>query len=185
MRIESVEIENYRLFRSAKLKILPRLSVLVGANGSGKSTFFDVFAFLQDALAQNVATAVAKRGGFRELVSRGEKGPIGIALKFRESGGRLATYRLEIEEDGGRPVVGPEILEFRPGRRGGQVFVSTHSPDFLNAARLEEIFWLVKKEGFTTVKRASESELLRKLSTDGDLPGALWKQGLFEGANLK
>jgi predicted ATPase len=33
--------------------------------------------------------------------------------------------------------------------RGGQVFVSTHSPDFLNAAKLDEVFWLVKEGGYT------------------------------------
>jgi predicted ATP-dependent endonuclease of OLD family len=48
----------------------------------------------------------------------------------------------------------PELLyelieEFRDyARRGGQVFVSTHSPDFLNGAQLDEIYWLVKKNGF-------------------------------------
>ena len=391
MQIESIEIRNYRLFRLADLKDLPRLTIVVGANGSGKSTLFDVFSFLKEALAQNVASAVARRGGFRELVSRGEKGPIGIMVKFRESGGRLATYQLEIGEDAGRPVVVREVLKFRRGqygqpwhfvdfsrgkgtaitneaaygqegveadrkeyvlddpgvlaikglgqfkefrvvaefrslienwhisdfhigdarpsaeagyaehlstrgdniaqvaqylyenhldrfekvlqamkervpgvskveakptedgrlvlrfqdgsfkdpfiaryvsdgtikmfaylvllydpkphpllaveepenqlypellyelieefrdyaRRGGQVFVSTHSPDFLNGAQLEEIYWLVKKDGFTTIKRASESELLQNLAAEGDLPGALWKQGLFEGAGLK
>ena len=81
----------------------------------------------------------------------------------------------------------PELLlelveEFRDyARRGGQVFVSTHSPDFLNGARLEEIYWLVKDRGFTTARRASESETLQNLVAEGDLPGALWKQGLFEG----
>lgn len=391
MQIESIEIRNYRLFRLAELKDLPRLTIVVGANGSGKSTLFDVFSFLKEALAQNVASAVARRGGLRELVSRGEKGPIGIMVKFRESGGRLATYQLEIGEDAGRPVVVREVLKFRRGqygqpwhfvdfskgkgtaitnesaygqegveadrkeyvlddpgvlaikglgqfkefrvvaefrslienwhisdfhigdarpsaeagyaehlstrgdniaqvaqylyenypdrfekvlqamkervpgvskveakptedgrlvlrfqdgtfkdpfiaryvsdgtirmfaylvllydpkphpllaveepenqlypellyelieefrdyaRRGGQVFVSTHSPDFLNGAQLEEIYWLVKEDGFTTVRRASESDLLRKLAAEGDLPGALWKQGLFEGAGLK
>ena len=65
------------------------------------------------------------------------------------------------------------------------MFVSTHSPDFLNGANLEEIFWLVKKDGFTKVQRPFESELLRSLIAEGDLPGALWKQGLFEGAGLK
>lgn len=68
--------------------------------------------------------------------------------------------------------------------RGGQVMVSTHSPDFLNATRIEEIYWLVKKnDGYTEVHRAADSELLRNLVREGDLPGALWKQGLFEGAN--
>ncbi len=73
--------------------------------------------------------------------------------------------------------------EFRDyARRGGQVFVSTHSPEFLNGAKLDEIYWLVKKDGFATVRRASESKLLRDLYAEGDLPGALWKQRLFEGA---
>jgi len=68
--------------------------------------------------------------------------------------------------------------------RGGQVMVSTHSPDFLNATKLEEIFWLVKeKDGYTKVHRAAGSELLRNLVNEGDHPGALWKQGLFKGAN--
>src|SRR2546427_6198511 len=103
MQIESMEIRNYRLFRSAELKGLGRLAVFVGANGSGKSTLFDLFSFLKDALTQNVAQAVARRGGFRELVSRGEEGPIGITLKFRESGGRLAPHLLQILKDGRGP----------------------------------------------------------------------------------
>lgn len=66
--------------------------------------------------------------------------------------------------------------------RGGQVFVSTHSPDFLNAVPLESIFWLVKEQGITKVQRAADSETLRKLVEAGDLPGYLWNQGWFEGA---
>ena len=388
MQIEALEIENYRLFREAKFTGLPRMAVVVGANGSGKTTLFDVFSFLKEALTQNVATAVARRGGFRELVSRGQSGPIAITVKFRESGGRLATYQLEIADDAGRPVVHREVLKFRRGqfgqpwhfvdfsrgrgvaitneaaygqegveaerkehvlddpsvlaikglgqfkefrvvaefrslienwhisdfhisdarpsaeagyaehlsnrgdniaqvaqylyenhreqfnrvlrimservpgvssveakptedgrlvlrfqdgsfkdpfisryvsdgtikmfaylvllhdpkphpllvveepenqlypellhelveefrdyaRRGGQVFVSTHSPEFLNAVELDEIYWLVKRNGFTTVERASEHETLRNLVAEGDSPGTLWRQGLFEGA---
>jgi predicted ATPase len=115
MQIENIEIRNYRLFRLSELKDLPRLTIVVSANGSGKSTLFDVFSFLKEALAQNVASAVARRGGFRELISRGEKGPIGIMVKFRESGGRLATYQLEIGESAGRPAVVREVLKFRRG----------------------------------------------------------------------
>ncbi len=391
MKIESIEIRNYRLFRKAELKNLSSMTIVVGANGSGKTTLFDVFTFLKDALSHNVAQAVAGRGGFRELVSRGERGPISITIKFRESGGKLATYQLDIAEVSGKPIVEREVLRFRrsshgqpwkfidfcrgkgtaitkesmdrddiidsdraervlddpsilaikglgqfrefpvakefrslienwhisdfhisdarpsaeagysehlstrgdnvaqvaqylyenhrkqfdrvltimsqrvPGvdkveakptedgrlvlrfqdgsfkdpfiarfvsdgtikmfaylvllydpkphpllaveepenqlypellyelieefrdyaRRGGQVFVSTHSPEFLNGAQLDEIYWLVKEDGFTTIRRASESELLRSLVKEGDLPGALWKQGLFDGAGLK
>ena len=389
MQIERIAIKNYRCFRNIALRDLPSMTVVVGANGSGKSSFFDVFTFLKDAVSQNAASAVARRGGYRELVSRGEKGPIEISVKFRESSGRLATYRLAVNtQNDGRVVVDREVLSYRRGqygkpwhfvdfrrgtgiaitnesvygtegaveeraeyklddpgilaikglgqfrefrvvsefrnlienwhisdfhiadarpsaeagyaehlssrgdnvaqvaqylyenhreqfdnvlqamqqrvpgvsdveakptedgrlvlrfrdgnfedpfiaryvsdgtikmfaylvllydpkphpllaveepenqlypellrelveefrdyaRRGGQVFASTHSPDFLNGAELGEIFYLVKERGFTSVRRASDNALLKALIDEGDLPGALWRQGLFEGA---
>lgn len=75
------------------------------------------------------------------------------------------------------------IEEFRDyARRGGQVFVSTHSPSFLNGARLEEVFWLNKENGFTSAHRPSRQDLLRALVDEGDKLGTLWSQGLFECA---
>ena len=62
---------------------------------------------------------------------------------------------------------------------GGQVFISTHSPDFLNAIRLEELFCLIKEGGYTKIYRASENALIKDLYEAGDLPGQLWRQGLL------
>lgn len=394
MQIESIEIKNYRLFRDTKLQNIPRLCVLVGANGTGKSTLFDVFSFLKDALAMNVGKAVSKRGGYKELASRGfADQPIELTLQFRlEITGyeRLVTYILKIEPDAtGRAVVAREVLRYKRGangkpfhfldfangrgyaitneedfskvdeallreeqeldtpdilaikglgqferfkaasafrlmienwhisdfhvsdarpsqedgfaehlstrgdnlplvanylfehhrpafdrileamrqrvpgvsvveprqtedgrlvlrfqdgsfkdpfiarhvsdgtikmfaylvllndpkpypllaveepenqlypellpelaeefrdyaRRGGQVFISSHSPDFLNALTLEEIFCLRKEAGFTTIRCAADSANLQAMFKAGDLPGYLWKQGLFEGVN--
>ena len=110
MQIESIKLRNYRLFRRALLTKLPPMASVVGANGSGKSTLFDAFGFLKDALTENVAQAVARRGGFPELVSRGESGPIGIEICFLEESGNLALYLLEITQENGRPVVDKEEL---------------------------------------------------------------------------
>jgi predicted ATPase len=83
-------------------------------------------------------------------------------------------------------LMAPLVEEFREyARRGGQVFVSTHSPDFLNSVELNEIYWLKKNNGFTSVQRASESDLLKRLVDEGDLPGALWRQRLFGGVDSK
>ncbi len=72
--------------------------------------------------------------------------------------------------------------EFRAyANQGGQVFVSTHSPDFLNATELSEVFWLQKVAGFTRIRRASEDEQVRAYMQDGDQMGYLWKQGFFSG----
>jgi predicted ATPase len=76
--------------------------------------------------------------------------------------------------------------EFREyANRGGQVFISTHSPDFLNATQLEEVFWLVKEGGYTTVHRASRDKQVKAYMQDGDQMGFLWKQGFFTGADPK
>ena len=76
----------------------------------------------------------------------------------------------------------PQLLwelaeEFRAySERGGQVFVSTHSPDFLNAIELDEVFWLIKKDGYTQIKRASENKQIAAFMREGDQMGYLWKK---------
>ena len=73
--------------------------------------------------------------------------------------------------------------EFRAyAERGGQVFVSSHSPDFLNAVKLEEVYWLVKDQGRTTIKRAQDDKQIAAFMAEGDQMGYLWKEGLFQGA---
>jgi predicted ATPase len=74
--------------------------------------------------------------------------------------------------------------EFRSyGELGGQVFVTTHSPDFLNAVHLEELFWLVKEKGYTNVHRAKHDAQLKAYVDEGDQLGYLWNSGLFVGVN--
>ena len=375
------------------MRDIPRLAILVGANGTGKSTLFSAFGFLRDAMTTNVRTALSKLGGsrgFEEVRTRNARGPIEIEIKYRV-GHRspLITYSISIGTQGNRPVVEREILRYRrsssgkawhfldfrrgqgyavtneaeevedytrlereeqslkspdllaikglaqferfpavvalgnliecwhvsdfhisrarpdqevgyaehlsregenlslvveylhdnhptvfsaikeklkarvPGithveskqteegrillkfqdgafedpflaryvsdgtikmlayltllydpdphpllcveepenqlyptllwelaeefrsyaDRGGQVFVSTHSPDFLNAAELDEVFWLQKENGCTRIRRASDDPQVAAYMRDGDQMGYLWKQGFFEGAN--
>lgn len=396
MKIESIRLKNFRAFRDVHLREVPSFCVLVGANGTGKSTLFSVFAFLRDAMSSNVSAALGRLGGsrgFHEVRSRGCSGPIEIELKIRADVGtgpaKLITYELAIDEMDGRAVVAREILKYRRGsagkpwhfldfakgvgeavtneidsvtdekelvretqtlkspdilaikglaqferfpaavaigtvienwhlsdfhisrarpeqeagyaehlsregdnlslvveylqkhhpstfetilkklaqrvpgiskveskvteegrvllkfqdgafedpflaryvsdgtikmlaylvllhdpaphpllcieepenqlypsllyelaeefreyaRRGGQVFVSTHSPDFLNAVEPEEAFWLVKVGGYTEVRRASDNEQIVRYVAEGDKVGYLWKQGFFEGAD--
>jgi predicted ATPase len=376
-----------------EIKKIPKMCVFVGANGTGKTTLFNVFSFLKDALTDNVHVALTKLGGgrgFQEVKSRNSTGPIEIELKFRLTDkSPLITYSLKINEEDGRPIIEREILQYRRGskgqpwrfidfskgkgqavinepdqvidekelkredhelkspdilalkglaqfekfpaskaigdllenwhisdfhiqqarperessyaehlskegenlamvteflykrhsdifqkiieklkqrvpgisevdskiteegrvllrfkdgdfhdpflaryvsdgtikmfaylvllydpkphpllcveepenqlypkllyelaeefreyaRKGGQVFVSTHSPDFLNGCELEEVFWLQKERGYTVVKRASDDEQITTYMNEGDKLGYLWRQGFFEGAD--
>lgn len=121
MRIESIRIKNYKVFQNVELSRLPSLAVFVGANGTGKSTLFDVFGFLSDALRNNIRQALQLRGGFKEVVSRGQQGNIEIELQFRlaiANKERLVTYRLEIGEQKGKPIIEREILRYKRGEYG-------------------------------------------------------------------
>ncbi|MFC0152619.1 AAA family ATPase [Xanthomonas dyei] len=74
--------------------------------------------------------------------------------------------------------------EFRMyAERGGQVLVSTHSPDFLNSAELDEACWLVKRNGCTEVHRARDNQQISNYVKEGDQLGYLWKQGFFDGVD--
>lgn len=122
MKLESLRVKNFRAFRDAEMKNIPNFCVLVGANGVGKTTIFRVFDFLKDAMEKNVNAALTKLGGsrgFAEVCTRGEKGPIEIEIKFRETANSpLATYRLVIAERNGCAYVEHELLMYRRGSKG-------------------------------------------------------------------
>jgi predicted ATPase len=85
----------------------------------------------------------------------------------------------------------PEILEalaeeFREYSRRGQIFVSTHSPDFLNAVEISEVIVLKKADGYATAERLTDNEEVKELVKYGDKLGWLWKQGyIASGDRIK
>jgi len=64
--------------------------------------------------------------------------------------------------------------------RGGQVFVSTHSPDVLNHVEVEEAFLLEKEDGKAKIYPLSENEQIKALCEGGDKLGWLWNQRLLK-----
>lgn len=143
MKIESIRLKNFKAFETLELTKLPDLAIFVGANGVGKTTLFDVFGFLSDALKNNVRQALARRGGYKEVLTRGKSAPIEFELQFRlniAKINRLVTYRLEISEEGGKPVIIREILRYKRGKFGspfhfldfsrGEGFAITNEEDF-------------------------------------------------------
>lgn len=107
MRLTSLRVRNYGCLADFELSDIGPLAIFVGANGSGKSTLFDVFAFLRDALRDDVGKAVAKRGGFEALRTREADGPIGITVQTgRDSPDwdpkaveTEATYAISVDSD--------------------------------------------------------------------------------------
>jgi predicted ATPase len=119
MRIESLEIHNFKTLQNVKLTNIPGMAVFVGRNGVGKSTLFDVFGFLNDAFISDVKTALQTRGGFKEVISRGQSGSISFKIQFRpDKNELLMTYELSVGQNNkGLPVVKSEILSTKHGSK--------------------------------------------------------------------
>lgn len=125
-KIEGFRVRNYkalnditlgRLWKQQSNEPLTPLTAVIGQNGVGKSTLFDAFGFLADALRSGVEEAcdMRGRGGFDRIRSQGQVGPIEFEIYYREdSSARPITYELAISADEtGRPFVNRERLRQR------------------------------------------------------------------------
>ena len=117
MKIERIRLKNFKTFQDVTLENIPAFCVVIGANGTGKSTLFDVFGFLKDCLTYNVTTALQTQGGFNEVISReAEERTILIELTLRTpiaGEERLVIYHVEIVLEGSKVVVAQEGLYYR------------------------------------------------------------------------
>jgi predicted ATPase len=82
VRVHAIHVERFGLLRSVRVE-MGENPVLVGDNGTGKSTLFDVFKFIEDALADGVSSAIERRGNsLSELLWFGEGEAFGFAIEF-------------------------------------------------------------------------------------------------------
>ena len=117
MKIESLHIKNFKAYKDARLENLPAFCVIVGANGTGKSTLFDIFAFIKDCLTFNLTKALQARGGFDEIISRGCGGQDTIHFEIKctlpvGNSEEQLTYELEIGQEQNNPYVKREKLTY-------------------------------------------------------------------------
>ena len=122
MKIERILLKNFRALHDVDLGDIPPLAVFIGENSSGKSTLFQVFGFLKNALVNNLNTAMQRMGGYKEVATREHVDePIVIEIQFRMAIAgkeRLVTYHLEIANQNSASIVQREILRYKRGAYG-------------------------------------------------------------------
>lgn len=82
MNITQLKVQNYKSLRSITLEP-SGLTVLVGANGSGKSNLADCIDFISEIYNHGLEVAVARKGGYDNIAHRKKKrsrSPVGIDL---------------------------------------------------------------------------------------------------------
>ncbi len=133
--IEGFRVRNFRPLKDVAMgrlsggqgKPLTPFTVVIGKNGSGKSSLFDAFGFVADCLATDVETAcdIKQRGGYERLLSKGQTGPMRFEVFYREAPNeRPISYELSVALDRtGRPFVESEVLkQARKGTTRGRLF---------------------------------------------------------------
>ena len=110
-RIEGFSIKNYgvlrditigKLWNTQQNQSLTPMTVVIGKNGTGKSSLFDALGFLADCLKSGVEEAcdARGRGGFDRIHSQGSNEPIEFQIYYRQaSGDRPITYELVIDTE--------------------------------------------------------------------------------------
>ncbi|MEE2757963.1 MAG: ATP-binding protein [Myxococcota bacterium] len=100
MRVHAAHVERYGLLGSLRVEF-GEAPVFIGANSTGKSTLFDVFQFLSDALYKGIDNAISIRADrFEDLVWFGEGDSFALALEFtipKAARYDLARIRYEVE----------------------------------------------------------------------------------------
>ena len=166
-KIDGLRIRNFRSLKDVTLgrlwnrqqaEPLTAMTAVIGKNGVGKSTLFDAFGFLADALKSGVEEACDSRGrgGFERIRTQGEKGPIEFEVYYKEDGNaRPITYEVSIDADrSGRPCVLKERLrQRRRGQKRGRPF------SFLILDRGKGVVWKGDREGRQIDEEQEEFDL--------------------------
>lgn len=69
-RLASIEVRGFRSVSSLQLDLASDVTLLVGANGAGKSNLIDAFELLGYAVDQRLSRYVLANGGFSDLVHK-------------------------------------------------------------------------------------------------------------------
>jgi len=96
-RLRRVIVKNYKSIAVTSVD-LEAFTVLVGANGSGKSNFVDALRFVSDCLNTSISLALQNRGGINAVRrhSRGHPTHFGIRLVIELERQGFADYSFEI-----------------------------------------------------------------------------------------
>jgi predicted ATPase len=81
-------------------------------------------------------------------------------------------------------LLAPLAEEFRAHARQTQVFISSHSPYFVDALQLPELWWMERgPDGYAKIGRVADRAMVEALVREQLTLGSLWFEGHLGGGN--
>ena len=127
MRVESIEISNFKILRYLKLENIPDLVIIAGPNGSGKTALFDALRIFKEAIA---TYSIRNQGAIyvQQLLQQ-----IGPVINASETEARIkVSVRASVSE---KSVIG--LPDYHPGVLSGTVVVRTSEYDQQESAQYD------------------------------------------------
>jgi len=125
--LKRVLIRNFRVLHNVEFKSLLPITVLIGENGSGKTTILEVLSFLFDCFTIGLQKTWDGYGGAKRIRTLGKEEAITIELECEIPNYNSITYHLSIDEENKRPIVMEEWIESRRGSGSNSLRFLEHS----------------------------------------------------------
>ncbi|WP_138945429.1 AAA family ATPase [Plantibacter sp. M259] len=91
--LTSLEVHGFRSIDSLTLELSTTVTLLIGANGAGKSNIIDAFELLGYTVDKKLAAHVLRSGGFSQLVHRSPGGTVAERIGVKVWGDWNGSYR--------------------------------------------------------------------------------------------
>ena len=154
--LESIAIKGFKSIREVEVP-LRDINVLIGANGSGKSNFLEVFSFLQAIHANRPSERLevealrqyaARVGGARSLLHFGPKftESIEVRIDFRDPSGQYSTSMAYTDADSLNIKV---ISANYPVTLSRQLPLESHLPEEESTTSISELEIEMHDDGFS------------------------------------
>jgi predicted ATPase len=108
-RFENISILGYRRLVNVHVELRP-LTVLIGANGVGKTSFLEVWVLLAAACQGQLSAKLSELGGLNDIITRDRAGSVAFDLTMSVPNHAPLKYRLRIEPQGQSYRIGEESL---------------------------------------------------------------------------
>lgn len=98
-KFKHISIKGFRRLQNAELEMRD-LVVMIGANGSGKTSFLDALSILAASASGNLQNTLQLKGGLNEILTRGKAQELEIAVSMKIPERTTLNYALTLSPKG-------------------------------------------------------------------------------------